>query len=73
MSKEAPDLNASRLAQSELDEHAASAKAQPIIAKARYIMMNCPTRATVRRSAPLQGYGRRHAGATFRAPNQLYH
>ena len=42
VSKDAPDLNASRLAKSEVDEHAASANALPIIARTRYIMLVVP-------------------------------
>jgi hypothetical protein len=43
VSKEGPDLNASRLAQSELDEHAASASAPPAIARTRYIILTVPS------------------------------
>lgn len=39
VSKEGPDLNAFRFAQSELDEHAASARAPPTIARTRYIII----------------------------------
>jgi len=42
VSKEGPDLNVS-LAQSELDEHAASASALPTIARTRYIVLTVPS------------------------------
>jgi hypothetical protein len=42
VSKKGPDFNASMLAQSEDDEHAASVNAQPTITRTRFIMLSVP-------------------------------
>ena len=66
VSSDGPGLRPSRLIHSGVDEHAARARAPPMIARTRYIILTVPLeRLDAARPLLGQEYGRCHARATY--------